>query len=144
MLIASCRRYWEDPDEFRPARFLAQHPGKADHEDDGLENKEEEKSAAKSPTSTGAKAKKQHPYAFIAFNAGPRKCVGKVQSCVLLHRTRIFIRWRWRAQNFAMIEIKIIVALLVQRLRMRLVPGQRIHADPISRTPTHGMYMQVS
>ena len=61
-------RFWEDPETFDPARFTA------------------EREAAR------------HPYAYFAFGAGPRACIGS---------------------HFAMLEATIAVAQLLQRLRIR-------------------------
>ena len=44
-------KYWAQPDQFIPERFL----------DDG-------------------KDMKKHPYAFIAFGAGPRNCLGNISA----------------------------------------------------------------
>jgi cytochrome P450 len=42
-----------------------------------------------------------------------------------------------------MLEIKVIIAMLVQRFTLKLVPGQKIVADGITRLPRYGLYMQV-
>ena len=43
-----------------------------------------------------------------------------------------------------MIEIKVIVAMLCQRLRLKLVPGQTIMADAITRLPKYGILVEVA
>ena len=61
---------WDDPDAFRPARFLDKRPDR---------------------------------YAFLPFGDGPRICIGA---------------------NFALQEAVIILATLLQRYRLRPVPGR--------------------
>jgi cytochrome P450 len=57
------------------------------------------------------------PYEYIAFSAGPRMCVGA---------------------TFAMMEMKIILAILLQRYRLSLAPGAKVNYRvlPILSTPT--------
>jgi len=64
------------------------------------------------------------PYEYFPFNAGPRRCLGA---------------------EFAMMEMKITLAILLQRYRFSLVPNQRI--DRIGLTgsiPKNGIKMKLN
>ncbi len=73
-------RYWDEPEAFRPDRFL------------------------------GEQAKARHPHAFLPFGAGPRVCMGN---------------------HFAMYEAQIILSTLLQRFRLRPVPGARVEPETV-------------
>ena len=61
------------------------------------------------------------PYAFSPFSAGPRACIGA---------------------SFAMMEMKIVLAMLLQRFRLELAPGCRIDpAITITMSPKYGLPM---
>ncbi|XP_041378380.1 cytochrome P450 4F6-like [Gigantopelta aegis] len=66
---------WEEPNEFRPERFLPENMIDMD------------------------------PYAFVAFSAGPRNCIG---------------------QNFALREIKTVIARIIYRYQMTLDPSHEV------------------
>ena len=52
----------------------------------------------------------RHRFAYIPFGGGPRGCIGN---------------------HFAMVEAQLIVATVARRYRIEVVPGQRIHAEPL-------------
>ncbi len=54
---------------------------------------------------TGLKPKLSHPFAYLPFGAESRNCIG---------------------QNFALLEAKLMLAMLIQRCHFKLIPGQKI------------------
>ncbi|HFE45653.1 MAG TPA: cytochrome P450 [Nannocystis exedens] len=62
-------------------------------------------------------------YAYLPFSAGPRICIGKA---------------------FAMIEMKLVLATLLQRFRPALAPGHAIEPEPlITLRPRRGLPMTI-
>jgi enediyne biosynthesis protein E7 len=58
-------------------------------------------------------------FAYIPFGGGPRQCIGA---------------------DFALLQMQLILATLVQRFTVRLVPGQRVELDARSSLrPKHGL-----
>lgn len=63
------------------------------------------------------------PYEYSPFSAGPRMCIGA---------------------TFAMLEMKIVLAMLMQRFRLELPPAQTINRDGfVTMAPTGGLPMTV-
>ena len=80
---------WEEPDDFRPERFLGEPP-------------------AERPL-----------FAYFPFGGGPRICVGN---------------------NFAMMEMTLVLATIAQRYHLDLVPGHRVVMEPvITLRPKYGI-----
>ncbi|UJR29908.1 hypothetical protein I4U23_017456 [Adineta vaga] len=67
---------------------------------------------------------RRHLDTHLPFSAGPRSCIG---------------------QNFAMLEAKVMLAMMIKHFRFELVPGQK-HTPEIVITmrPKYGMWMKVS
>jgi cytochrome P450 len=64
------------------------------------------------------------PYEYLPFGAGPRMCIGA---------------------SFAMMEIKLVLAMLLQRYRLQVVPGANVDWQvKITLAPSNGMPMTVS
>jgi cytochrome P450 len=67
---------------------------------------------------------KPSPYEYFPFNAGPRRCLGA---------------------EFATMELKITLAMLLQQFHFSLIPNQRIdRVGLIGSLPKHGIKMRIS
>lgn len=72
---------------------------------------------------TKAKKKVRHSFAFVPFGGGPRLCIGK---------------------QFAMMEMKLILAKMVKRYKMELVDGQHIEASAlVNLQPQNAIKMKI-
>jgi len=70
-----------------------------------------------------AAAKERHRFEYFPFGGGPRLCIGN---------------------NFAMLEMQIILTMLVQRYRFRHCEGHRVEMAPlVTLRPKYGMEMQL-
>ncbi|KAG0331350.1 hypothetical protein BG004_001707 [Podila humilis] len=112
------RAVWgEDAELFVPERWLVD-----DDDDDAVTAGVKKATHNKSPF---GKFKTESPYKFTSFNAGPRLCLG---------------------QTFATLEAMVTTAMLLQRFKFNLVPGQPIPtAKPSVTLPmTHPLYVTVT
>lgn len=65
----------------------------------------------------------RHKYAYLPFGAGPHVCIGK---------------------NFALMEAKTILAAIIQKFRISLVPNQPIEIDPrFTLRPRYGIKVTI-
>jgi cytochrome P450 len=70
---------------------------------------------------TPERSANRHRMAYLPFAAGPRKCIG---------------------DSFAMMEMALVVAMIAQRFRLDLVPGQTVQPEPaISLRPRDPLLM---
>jgi cytochrome P450 len=67
--------------------------------------------------------KEHHKYAWLPFGAGPRVCIGN---------------------TFALMEIQLVLASIIQRFDVALEPRQRVVLDPqITLGPKYGMHLRI-
>lgn len=69
------------------------------------------------------RVEKRHRYAYIPFGGGPRYCIGN---------------------GFAMMEAKFVLAMVAQRYRLALAPGQPVEPEPlVTLRPRHELKMRL-
>jgi cytochrome P450 len=62
------------------------------------------------------------PYEYLPFAAGPHRCIGA---------------------EFALLEMKVVLAMLIQRYRLAVLPNVRIEPKGSNLDPAHGMPMRI-
>jgi cytochrome P450 len=68
-------------------------------------------------------AHRPRPYEYMAFSAGPRMCIGSA---------------------FAMMELKIVLAMILQRFHLTMAPDARVDRQvTVTLSPRHGLPMQI-
>jgi cytochrome P450 len=73
---------------------------------------------------TPERSQGRHRFAYIPFSGGPRQCIGN---------------------TFAMMEAQLILATVLQRYRLELVPGHPVEPEPlITLRPRYGLLMQLN
>lgn len=72
---------------------------------------------------TPERVKERARYAYFPFGGGPRRCIG---------------------EGFALMEAQLVMAMVVQRFRLHLVPGHRVEPQPMATLRPHpGVLMTV-
>lgn len=73
---------------------------------------------------TSEAMKEMHKFKYFPFGGGPRFCIGN---------------------NFAMMEMQVVLAMAAQRFRLRLKDGAKVELDPlVTLRPKYGMWMEKS
>lgn len=68
-------------------------------------------------------SKNRHKYAYLPFGGGPRLCIGN---------------------NFAMMEMQIVLAMITQKFRLKLTDDQAVEMEAlITLKPRNGVWMEV-
>ena len=72
---------------------------------------------------TPERVSRRHRFSYLPFGGGPRICIGN---------------------NLAMMEVRILLAVIAQAFRLRLAPGHRVEAQGrVTLRPRYGMRMTI-